>query len=89
MRIIRAFIALSLPIAVTLSGCAAMHPQVYPNEQYQKVGAAVTDEDIADCEAKAQEYVKTGGQGSQMAGETARKGGCHPEPSGEGSRSFW
>jgi len=58
-----------------LSGCAATHPTVYPNEQYQKAGAAQVDEDIAECEARAKEYVKTGGQGGQMAAETARNVG--------------
>jgi len=68
-------IAASLPIAVALSGCATMHPTLYPNEQYQKAGAAQTDQDVADCEAKAEEYVKTGGQGTQMAVETGRNVG--------------
>ena len=72
MRAVGRFLAASCAIAVTLSGCSAMHPQLYPNEQYQKAGAAQTEADIADCEAKAEEYVKTGGQGGQRAADTAR-----------------
>jgi hypothetical protein len=67
----------ALPIACLffLSACTATRPTLYPNEQYQKVGAAQADRDIADCEAKAQQYVKSGGQGGQMAVEAARNTG--------------
>jgi hypothetical protein len=68
-------LAASCALALTVSGCSAMHPQLYPNEQYQKAGSDQTDADIKDCEAKAEEYVKTGGQGGQMAGEAARNVG--------------
>ena len=46
-------------------GCSAGKPALYPNDQYQKVGAAQADRDIADCEAKAQQYVKSGGEGGR------------------------
>jgi hypothetical protein len=52
-----------------------MHPTLYPNETYQRVGQAQAEQDIADCEARAQEYVKTGGQGGARAAEAARNTG--------------
>ena len=58
-----------------LSGCSAAKPTLYPNEQYQKVGAAHADADIADCQAKADEYVKSGGHTGEMAKEGARNAG--------------
>jgi hypothetical protein len=62
-------------IGLAMSGCTAMHPTVYPNEHYQKVGTAQADVDIADCEAKAQAFVKSGGHGTQMAVEAGRNVG--------------
>ena len=59
-------------ILLTVSACSSMRPTLYPNEQWQKVGAAQADRDIDDCEAKAEEYVKTGGQAGPMAIETAK-----------------
>lgn len=58
-----------------LAACGATKPTLYPNAQYQKVGAAQADSAIADCEAKAEQYVKSGGQGAQMAKEGARNVG--------------
>lgn len=75
MRIVRPATALIGAFGLVLSGCSAMHPTLYPNEQYQKVGSAQADQDVADCEAKAEQYVKSGGQGSQVAMEGARNVG--------------
>lgn len=61
--------------SATLLACSATRPTLYPNDQYQRVGAAQADRDIAACEQQAQEYVKTGGQGAQRAGEAARNAG--------------
>ena len=57
---------------LTLTACSASKPTLYPNDQYNKVGSAVADQDIANCEAQAKEYVKSGGQGGEMASEAAR-----------------
>jgi len=73
-RTARAALALGW-CALSLSACSTSKPTLYPNEQYQKVGAEQADRDIADCEAKAEQYVKTGGQGAQMAKEGARNVG--------------
>jgi len=62
-------------VLLALAACSATTPTLYPNDQYQKVGAAQADRDVADCEAKAQEYVKSGGQGGQKAVEAARNTG--------------
>ena len=64
-----------LLLLAILAGCSASKPVLYPNEQYQKVGATVADQDIADCESKAEQYVKSGGQGGQKAVEAARNTG--------------
>lgn len=61
--------------AMTLGACSATRPTLYPNDQYNRVGAAQADHDIAACEQQAQEYVKGGGQTSQKAGEVARNVG--------------
>ena len=62
--------------SLALTACSTSRPTLYPNDQYNKVGAAVADQDIANCEAQAQEYVKTGGSnGGQRAGEAARNTG--------------
>jgi hypothetical protein len=59
-------------LVLGLAACSTARPAVYPNEHYKTVGSAQADADIADCEAKAQEYVKTGGRGGEMAKEGAR-----------------
>ena len=71
MRNSYAAFLLTLPM-VALSACSAARPALYPNDQYKAVGAARADTDISDCEAKANEYVKSGGHGAEMAKEGAR-----------------
>jgi len=61
--------------SVALAACSATKPTLYPNDQYNRVGAAQADQDVANCQAQAQEYVKTGGQGGQRATEAARNTG--------------
>lgn len=62
-------------LVLTLPACSASRPTLYPNPQYQKVGAAQADADTAACESKAKEYVKTGGYTGPGAAETARNVG--------------
>lgn len=59
-------------LALAAAGCGSKRPTLYPNETYQRVGQAQAERDIADCEAKAKEYVKSGGAGGQMARDAAR-----------------
>lgn len=58
-----------------LAACSASRPTLYPNEQYNRVGAAQAERDITSCEQQAREFVKSGGQTGQMARETARNVG--------------
>jgi hypothetical protein len=62
--------------SVALTACSATRPTLYPNEQYNRVGAAQADRDIESCEQQAQEYVKSGGEGTVKAGEVARNVGA-------------
>jgi hypothetical protein len=62
----------SLSGLLILSGCTPMRPTLYPNDHLQQVGSAQAQQDIADCEAQAEEWVKSGGQGAQLAKEGAK-----------------
>lgn len=53
---------------VGLSACAARRPVVYPNDHFNRVGAAVAERDISDCMRRADAFVSSGGR----AAETAR-----------------
>lgn len=68
-------IAIIVLAVATLCACSATKPTLYPNDQYKRVGEAQADQDVANCQAQAKEYVKTGGQGAQRAGEAARNTG--------------
>src|SRR5262245_23661274 len=76
MRTLRAG-TYGLASLVALAGCSPMRPTLYPNEQFNKVGEAAAQQAVSDCEVKAKEFVKTGGQsqGGQMAKDTARNVG--------------
>jgi len=63
---------LAVCAAVALAGCSAKRPTLYPNETYNRVGKEQADRDIADCEAQAAQYVKSGGSNNQMARDAAR-----------------
>jgi hypothetical protein len=52
--------------AIALAGCST-HPVLYPNAHLEQVGEAQRDADIADCETRADEYVKSGGQAGKAA----------------------
>jgi hypothetical protein len=71
-----AAVSARLALLAAVAGCSTSHPTLYPNEQYQKVGAAQAQQDVEDCEAKASAFVKSGGQGGQMAREGARNTGA-------------
>jgi hypothetical protein len=50
-----------LALAVSLGGCAARRPALYPNEQYNRVGDAAAQRDIDDCMRRAEQFVSSGG----------------------------
>ncbi len=62
--------ATTVTLGVALAGCAS-HPVLYPNAHLEQVGATQRDADIADCDARAKEYVVSGG----TAGKAAVAGG--------------
>ena len=63
-RITSSVLLASLLVA---AGCAAKRPMLYPNEQYNRVGQAAAERDIADCMQRADQYVKTGGHSADTA----------------------
>jgi hypothetical protein len=72
---IRRVVALAAAASLTVAGCSSLKPTLYPNDQYNRVGAAKADEDVAACQQQAEEYVKTGGVSGPGVGETARNTG--------------
>jgi hypothetical protein len=59
-------------LLLAAAGCTPTRPMLYPNEHYQKVGDDVAQQAIAQCEANAEQYVKSGGRGGQIAKEGAK-----------------
>ncbi|MDD5657449.1 MAG: cell envelope biogenesis protein OmpA [Elusimicrobia bacterium] len=53
----RARIGLIL-ISALLAGCAAPRPVLYPDERLQAMPKETVSRDIADCDARAKEYVQ-------------------------------
>jgi hypothetical protein len=58
-------------LAVLLAGCSAKSPVLYPNEHLQRVGAATAEQDIADCKARAEQYVQNPNRSGGIARDTA------------------
>jgi hypothetical protein len=56
---------------VSLAGCAAYRPVLYPNEKLQTVGSAAADRDIEDCLARAQQYADSGGRAREVGRDAA------------------
>lgn len=58
-----------------MCACAAGRPALYPNEQYNRVGAAAAERDIDDCLRRAEQFESSGGQQTaaarNVAGQTA------------------
>lgn len=50
-------------------GCAGPKPVLYPNDHLNQVGAAQAERDIAECRARADEYVASNKTG-RVAGST-------------------
>jgi hypothetical protein len=60
-------VALTMLAAILSWGCSAPRPVPYPNEHYEKVGKEQFNRDLAECEAKAREHIK-----SRAGQETAK-----------------
>jgi hypothetical protein len=68
-------IAAVLMLALTLPGCAASAPVLYPNAHLTRVGRPHAERDIAACKQLADQHVASGGAGT-VAGSTAVGGGA-------------
>src|SRR5262249_28107387 len=69
-------IAKVLPVlVVTLTGCSAARPVLYPNEQYNQVGDPVAQRDIDECMVRAHEFAKGGSQAEAKARDAAKSAG--------------
>jgi len=64
-----------LVLALTLAGCAASTPVLYPNAHLSRVGQPQAQRDIAECQQLADQYIASGGAGT-VAGSTAVGGGA-------------
>ena len=51
-------------------GCSSPKPVLYPNDHLKAVGEAQAQEDIAECEAFAEEHVSSSGKGARVAKST-------------------
>ena len=68
-------VALVAAATLAIAGCSSVKPTLYPNDQYNRVGSAKADEDVAACQQQAEAYVKSGGSSGPGLGETARNTG--------------
>jgi len=59
---------------IFLAGCAGPRPVLYPNNHFEQVGQEGVDQDVAECEAWAEEYVSQTNAGEQVAGQTVAGG---------------
>ena len=60
-------------IGALLAGCSAHRPVLYPNEHYKSVSSAVVEQDMNECSARAEEFVKAGGPEAQKAKQAAKQ----------------
>lgn len=71
-KIISRFLVLAL---VHLVGCAGPQPVLYPNNHLKEVGQERADQEMAECEELAEEYVTKSNAGEKVVGQTAVGGG--------------
>ncbi len=71
----RAGFRAALLAAGLLAGCASQRPVLYPNDQYQRVGAAAAEADIEACVSLAEAHGTTSDQSGKVATNTAVGGG--------------
>ena len=68
--------------ALLLAGCAAKRPVLYPNDQYQRAGAAAAEADIEGCISLAEAHGNTADQSGKVATNTAVGAGVSSQVSG-------
>lgn len=61
----------ALCLAVALSACSAQRPVLYPNDQYNRAGKDVAEQDVAECMRKADAYVESGAASADSAKKVA------------------
>jgi len=59
---------------ISLVGCARPRPVLYPNNHFEQVGQERADQDVAECEEWADEYVSQTNAGGKVVGQTAAGG---------------
>lgn len=60
-------------VGALLAGCSAHRPVLYPNAHYKSGSSAVVEQDMNECTARAEEFVKGGGPEAQKAKEAAKQ----------------
>ena len=59
---------------ISLVGCAGPRPVLYPNNHFEQVGQGRADQDVAECEEWADEYVSQTNAGEKVVGQTVAGG---------------
>jgi hypothetical protein len=63
---------LAAAFLLSLSGCGASRPVLYPNQHLKTVGSGTADQAISTCMAEADEYISSGGASEQKARNVAK-----------------
>lgn len=69
-----ALVLLCVALSAVFLGCAAKRPVLYPNAHRTMAGQAAAEADMEDCLKLARDYQAGGGQGEQIAKDTATGG---------------
>lgn len=62
-------------LLLSIAGCTAARPVLYPNEHYTSVGEAAAQRDIEECMMRAREFAKGGSQAEAKARNAAKSAG--------------
>jgi uncharacterized protein YcfJ len=70
-------ISMLIAIGMTLTGCSASKPILYPNQHYQSVGAEAAESDIKECRELAEDSGSSPTQGkTAQVGTSTVAGGA-------------
>ncbi len=64
---------LVLLVLVSLVGCGSKQPVLYPNERLEMAGPGVAEQNVAECQKLAEDYVPPEGE-AELAKGTAKGG---------------
>jgi hypothetical protein len=59
-------------LLLSVTGCSAARPVLYPNEHYNSVGEVAAQRDIDECMARGREFAKGGSQAEAKARDAAK-----------------